>query len=83
MGHPRHSLNACSYRYRADYITKKPPINEAQRLDLKRAENDLNIYLKDKDEAEVDELTRYLAERRAPRAVSKYSYILLYLKTIN
>ena len=59
------------YRYQADYIARQPPINQAQALALERDEDDLDIYLEEEEE-EVDELTSYLAERRANRTVSYY-----------
>ncbi len=47
-------------------------------------EDDLDIYID--EEEEIDELTRYLGERRANRAVSIYSYyyyiFIIYILTI-
>jgi hypothetical protein len=55
--------------YQADYIARQPPIGQAQSLALERDENDLDIYLEE-EEDKVDELTSYLAKRRANRTVS-------------
>jgi len=48
-------------------------------------EDNLDIYIEEEKE-EIDELTRYLGERRANRAVSIYSYyyyiFILHILTI-
>jgi hypothetical protein len=63
------SLLIILYRYQADYISREPPTSQAQALALERDEDDLDIYLEE-EENEADELTTYLAERRANRTVS-------------
>jgi len=54
----------------------QPLITEAEGLVLNKDEDDLDIYLEEEDN-ELDELPKYLEERRSNKQVSYYILIFI------
>ncbi|CZR70301.1 uncharacterized protein PAC_20205 [Phialocephala subalpina] len=53
--------------YKRDYLNQLPPIQVAQDLNLNNNDNDLDIYLENELEDDMDELDTYLQERSSVR----------------
>lgn len=54
--------------YKRDYLATQLPICRAEALDLySNNDDDLDIYIEDNEEDNLDELDRYFEERRANR----------------
>jgi hypothetical protein len=58
--------------YKSDYLNNLPPLQETQQLNIENNEDDLDIYLSNEEEEEVDELTSYFEEKRVNKNVSNF-----------
>jgi hypothetical protein len=59
-------------QYKADYLKNNPINEDSNSEDNNQDEDDLDIYITNKEDFIEDELISYLEEKRADKRVSKY-----------